>query len=201
MQADKEKIVIEISAAEQQRIDDLAFRLTNKPLTKTNIRALNLSPAQVDTIRRACIWGYEPHEIVSMYPYATLAFVLDQRKKFNHKLRRRFQISLNCKIAMCHCMSRDGKSKREIAKLLEVNTQTVNRWITDHQYPEKLVSRMRHWSEILESLHGPRPLNVSSPIYKPTSKTAKADEKNRNVVAKDKHDKQDYKHRLQAVGH
>lgn len=138
--------MIEISAAEQQRIDDLAFRLTNKPLTKTNIRALNLSPAQVDTIRRACIWGYEPHEIVSMYPYATLAFVLDQRKKFNHKLRRRFQISLNCKIAMCHCMSRDGKSKREIAKLLEVNTQTVNRWITDHQYPEKLVSRMRHWS-------------------------------------------------------
>ncbi|MGQ5800916.1 hypothetical protein ACUNI4_26210 [Serratia sp. IR-2025] len=104
--------MIEISAAEQSRIDDLAYRLTNKPLTKTNIRALNLSPAQVDTIRRACIWGYEPQEIVSMYPYATLAFVLDQRKKFNHKLRRRFQISLNCKIAMCHCMSRDGKSKR-----------------------------------------------------------------------------------------
>ncbi|WP_144349843.1 MULTISPECIES: hypothetical protein [Serratia] len=96
--------MVEISPAEQQRIDDLAYRLTNKPLTKTNIRALNLSPAQVDTIRRACIWGYEPHEIVSMYPYATLAFVLDQRKKFNHKLRRRFQISVKAKIAMCHCM-------------------------------------------------------------------------------------------------
>ncbi|KXJ00559.1 hypothetical protein AN414_24435 [Serratia marcescens] len=201
MQADREKIVIEISAVEQSRIDDLAYRLTNKPLTKTNIRALNLSPAQVDTIRRACIWGYEPQEIVSMYPYATLAFVLDQRKKFNHKLRRRFQISVKAKIAMCHCMKREGKKTREIARLLEVNTRTVSRWIADHQYPAQLVSRMRHWSEILESLHGPRPLNVSSPIYKPTSKTAKADEKNRNIVAKERHDKQDYKHRLQAVGH
>ncbi|MGP0938770.1 hypothetical protein ACJ8PQ_12995, partial [Serratia sp. CY74664] len=67
--------------------------------------------------------------------------------------------------------------------------------------PSTRQNRLRHWSEILESLHGPRPLNVSSPIFKPTSKTAKADEKNRNVVAKDKHDKQDYKHRLQAVGH
>ncbi|WP_241169700.1 hypothetical protein [Serratia marcescens] len=47
--------MIEISPAEQQRIDDLAYRLTNKPLTKTNIRALNLSPAQVDTIRRALL--------------------------------------------------------------------------------------------------------------------------------------------------
>ncbi|MDP8728998.1 hypothetical protein [Serratia marcescens] len=193
--------MIEISPAEQQRIDDLAYRLTNKPLTKTNIRALNLSPAQVDTIRRACIWGYEPHEIVSMYPYATLAFVLDQRKKFNHKLRRRFQISVKAKIAMCHCMKREGKKTREIAKLLEVNTQTVNRWLTDHQYPTKLIEQMRHWSEILESLHGPRPLNVSSPIYKYAAKTAKQDEKSRNIVAKERQDKQDYKHRLQAVGH
>ncbi|TWY30601.1 hypothetical protein [Serratia marcescens] len=193
--------MIEISPAEQQRIDDLAYRLTNKPLTKTNIRALNLSPAQVDTIRRACIWGYEPHEIVSMYPYATLAFVLDQRKKFNHKLRRRFQIPVRVKIAMCHCMISDGKSKREIAKLLEVNTQTVNRWLTDHQYPTKLIEQIRHWSVILESLHGPKPLNVSSPIYKPTRKTAKQDEKSRNIVAKERQDKQDYKHRLQAVGH
>ncbi|HID8269720.1 TPA: hypothetical protein ACXIH0_000057 [Serratia marcescens] len=191
--------MIEISPAEQQRIDDLAYRLTNKPLTKTNIRALNLSPAQVDTIRRACIWGYEPHEIVSMYPYATLAFVLDQRKKFNHKLRRRFQISVKAKIAMCHCMKREGEKTREIAKLLEVNTQTVNRWLTDHQYPTKLIEQMRHWSEILESLHGPKPLNVSSPIYKPTRKTAKQDEKSRNLVAKEKYDKQAYTNTLQTA--
>ncbi|CAI2029411.1 hypothetical protein [Serratia marcescens] len=193
--------MIEISPAEQQLIDDLAFRLTNKPLTKTNIRALNLSPAQVDTIRRACIWGYEPHEIVSMYPYATLAFVLDQRKKFNHKLRRRFQIPARVKIAMCHCMIREGKTKQETAKLLEVNTQTVNRWLYDNQYPTKLIAQMRHWSEILESLHGPKPLNVSSPIYKPTRKTAKQDEKSRNLVAKEKYDKQAYTNTLQTANH
>nr|WP_233074397.1 helix-turn-helix domain-containing protein [Serratia ureilytica] len=98
-------------------------------------------------------------------------------------------------------MISDGKSQREIAKLLEVNTRTVNRWLTDHQYPTKLIEQIRHWSVILESLHGPKPLNVSSPIYKPTRKTAKQDEKSRNIVAKERQDKQDYKHRLQAVGH
>ncbi|MGQ6114984.1 hypothetical protein [Serratia nevei] len=67
--------------------------------------------------------------------------------------------------------------------------------------PTKLIEQIRHWSVILESLHGPKPLNVSSPIYKPTRKTAKQDEKSRNIVAKERQDKQDYKHRLQAVGH
>ncbi|MBO2007337.1 hypothetical protein J4732_21235 [Serratia marcescens] len=86
----------------------------------------------MDTIRRACIWGYEPHEIVSMYPYAT--FVLDQRKKFNHKA----------------------------APTLSNLCEGQDRNVPLHE---------------IGITYGPRPLNVSSPIYKYAAKTAKQDER------------------------
>lgn len=73
-------------------------------------------------------------------------------------------------------MKEEGKSIAEIAKLMSLNIKTVERYLTEYPYSPVLARTMRHWSEILEALNGPRPLNVSSPIYKPT-KAAKADEK------------------------
>lgn len=192
-----------ISASEENAIDNMANRLICKPLTKTKVRGMNLSPQQIERIRRACIWGYTPEEICSMF-HADLVFVLDQRKSFNHRLRARFQIPVGCKVFMCMQMQEEGKSIAEIAKLLSLSQTTVKRYLTEYPYSPVLARTMRHWSEILEALNGPRPLNVSSPIYKPT-KAAKADEKSSNLVKtafdKDQRIKRATKRRLSATHH
>jgi hypothetical protein len=193
-----------ISSSEENAIDMLANRLICKPLTKTKVRGMNLSPQQIERIRRACIWGYTPEEICNMFPFADLAFVLDQRKSFNHRLRARFQIPVGCKVFMCMQMQEEGKSIAEIAKLLSLSQTTVKRYLTEYPYSPVLARTMRHWSEILESLNGPHPLNVSSPIYKPT-KAAKADEKSNSKLStsfdKDQRIKRATKRRLSATHH
>lgn len=193
-----------ISASEENAIDNMANRLICKPLTKTKVRGTNLSPQQIERIRRACIWGYTPEDICSMLPFADLAFVLDQKKSFNNRLRVRFQIPVGCKVSMCMVMKEEGKSIAEIAKLMSLNIKTVERYLTEYPYSPVLARTMRHWSEILESLNGPRPLNVSSPIYKPT-KAAKADEKSSKLATsgfdKDQRIKRATKRRLSATHH
>lgn len=193
-----------ISASEENAIDNMANRLICKPLTKTKVRGTNLSPQQIERIRRACIWGYTPEQIIVMFPFADLAFVLDQRKSFNHRLRARFQIPVGCKVFMCMQMQEEGKSIAEIAKLLSLSQTTVKRYLTEYPYSPVLARTMRHWSEILEALNGPRPLNVSSPIYKPT-KAAKADEKSNSKLAtsfdKDQRIKRATTRRLSATHH
>ncbi|CVF89552.1 Uncharacterised protein [Serratia marcescens] len=193
-----------ISSSEENAIDNMANRLICKPLTKTKVRGMNLSPQQIERIRRACIWGYTPEQICKMFPFAELAFVLDQRKSFNHRLRARFQIPVGCKVFMCMQMQEEGKSIAEIAKLLSLSQTTVKRYLTEYPYSPVLARTMRHWSEILEALNGPRPLNVSSPIYKPT-KAAKADEKSNSKLAtsfdKDQRIKRATTRRLSATHH
>ncbi|MBC3213567.1 hypothetical protein [Serratia fonticola] len=194
-----------ISSSEENAIDMLANRLICKPLTKTKVRGTNLSPQQIERIRRACIWGYTPEEICNMFPFADLAFVLDQKKSFNHRLRARFQIPVGCRVHMCMEMNEEGKSIAEIAKLMSISQTTVKRFLTEYPYSPLLARTMRHWSEILEALNGPRPLNVNSPIYKPT-KTAKADEKSSSKLAKSGFDKDQRikratKRRLSATRH
>lgn len=193
-----------ISASEENAIDNMANRLICKPLTKTKVRGMNLSPQQIERIRRACIWGYTPEQICNMF-HAELAFVLDQRKSFNHRLRARFQIPVGCKVFMCMQMQEEGKSIAEIAKLLSLSQTTVKRYLTEYPYSPVLARTMRHWSEILEALNGPRPLNVSSPIYKPT-KAAKADEKSSKLATtsgfdKDQRIKRATNRRLSATHH
>ncbi|HHQ6629526.1 TPA: helix-turn-helix domain-containing protein [Serratia fonticola] len=190
-----------ISSSEENAIDMLANRLICKPLTKTKVRGTNLSPQQIEQIRRACIWGYTPEEICNMFPFADLAFVLDQKKSFNHRLRARFQIPVGCRVHMCMVMNEEGKSIAEIAKLMSISQTTVKRYLTEYPYSPVLARTMRHWSEILEALNGPRPLNVNSPIYKPT-KTAKADEKSsKSGFDKDQRTKRATKRRLSATHH
>lgn len=194
-----------ISSSEENAIDMLANRLICKPLTKTKVRGTNLSPQQIERIRRACIWGYTPEEICNMFPFADLAFVLDQKKSFNHRLRARFQIPVGCRVHICMEMNEEGKSIAEIAKLMSISQTTVKRYLTEYPYSPVLARTMRHWSEILEALNGPRPLNVNSPIYKPT-KTAKADEKSSSKLAtsgfdKDQRIKRATKRRLSATRH
>ncbi|HBE9079143.1 helix-turn-helix domain-containing protein [Serratia fonticola] len=194
-----------ISSSEENAIDMLANRLICKPLTKTKVRGTNLSPQQIERIRRACIWGYTPEEICNMFPFADLAFVLDQKKSFNHRLRARFQIPVGCRVHMCMVMNEEGKSIAEIAKLMSISQTTVKRYLTEYPYSPLLARTMRHWSEILEALNGPRPLNVNSPIYKAT-KTAKADEKSSSKLAKsgfdkDQRTKRATKRRLSATRH
>ena len=190
-----------ISGVEDSIIDALAERLTKKKLTKTKVKGLNLNPIQIERIRRACIWGYTPEQICEMFPFADLSFVLEQRKKFNHRLRARFQIPIPCRVHMCMIMKKEGLTASQISKLLGINAKTVGHYLTGYAYSTTLEKSMRHWTEILESLNGPKPLNVNSPIYKPTKKTARADENNRSILDKEKLASQDYKHRLQAVGH
>lgn len=169
--------------------------------SRSRVIEKNLTTHQLELIRRATIWGYTPAEVCKMYDFADLQFVEEQTIRFNGRLRCRFQIPLSCRIQMCHQMKEEGKTNAEIAKLMNVNIQTIVRYLSGCQSSAKLGNAMRHWSEILESLHGDRPLNVSSPVFKPNRKTAKIHEKNLNVLAKEKLASQDYKHRLQAVGH
>lgn len=131
----------------------------------TACSATRLSSAQLTTVRRASVWGYSPVEICEMFPYATVEMVEDIQTSFNPKLRQRFHITQPQQVVMVHQMKKEGLTVHQIANQLHVSVVTIRRYLAT--VPAINLQRdMRHYSEILKSLHGDRPYNVASPIFK-----------------------------------
>lgn len=154
-----------LSQTELDTISSMEAMIEKRRKTAIRYEQSRVAPELLERIRRACVKGHSCKAIAKAYK-VHISYVADIKEQFNPVHFKKVHLTLVERNVLAHKMERDGLTRPDISKQLDLPLVTINA-IMNNAPPPYLDQQMRPWREVLENLTSPKYLEY--PVYLPDS--------------------------------
>ncbi|CAI2019349.1 Uncharacterised protein [Serratia quinivorans] len=138
--------------------DELDLK-ARKMVTATEAK---LVPTKIRDIEKACVQGHSPEAVATAYK-VPVAYVVEKKKKYNPRLRKKYYLTVGQKVLLAHQMHNEGVPYNLIAKQIECSFATVRTYLHKRKPEFRKMRKIRLWRDVFHNLTVDQ--FIADPIY------------------------------------